>query len=73
MSFINNLRVSATPSIEIEKSIDDIVRTGNTVNGRPHYIRTAEEDKAYHDYWIQKRLDSLYGKPSQKRLSKSLR
>ena len=70
MSFINNLHISATP--DSEKSMGDIAKTGYTINNRPHYIRTAEEDKAYHDYWIQRKLDGLYGKPSQKKLVKSL-
>ncbi len=71
MSFINNLRISATPSSE--KSLNDIMTKGYKYDTKPHYIKTAEEEKAYHDYWIQEKLERMYGKPNQKKFVRNPR
>ena len=71
MSFISNLRVSASPSSEI--SLNDMMVKGYKYDTKPHYIKTAEEEKAYHDYWIQEKLERMYGKPNQKKFVKNPR
>lgn len=70
MNLVQQLKVSTT--VESQKTMTNMSEMGYSLKRKP-YLRSPEEDRLYHDYWIQRRLTELYGPPTQKKFVKSSR
>ena len=70
MNLVQRLKFSSTVD---SQNMTNISEMGYSLKRKPSYLRSPEEDRLYHDYWIQRRLTELYGPPTQKKFVKSSR